>query len=364
MSEIHFDQDGEPNDPHVNCAEIRWRYFPNPGTRGAPRIVHDKRGDGAPLYTPVDISYVELRDRVDGVPGYYRGDQVDQGRRLIPGAKPFYVSIATTSRSAVGGGGNEELVRHLVESNTRQSETLINQLAGVMREQRKAMKETRKLVRVMATADLRDMLKRLELTQNDEDEDEDDEEEDDVETQVGADGVVKDIKDITNQVFSAFETWMLDRAAQRAEAAKARPTTVEPPTVSSTPLAGATPPATLNPPRASSPTPPPSSPPPVGSPTPPPSSPPPASSPLEMPATTEVRNAASPVPTPAQAQHLMAILNALQPAERTVARAVVHRMTAEQRAHWLTELSALTVEQAVEMVRSMIPDRTKKESES
>jgi hypothetical protein len=77
-----------------------------------------------------------------------------------------------------------------------------------------------------------------------------------------------------------------------------------------------------------------------------------------------VRNAASPVPTPAQAQHLMAILNALKPAERTVARAVVHRLSAEQRAHWLTELSALTVDQAVEQVRSMIPTRTEKESES
>ena len=60
----------------------------------------------------------------------------------------------------------------------------------------------------------------------------------------------------------------------------------------------------------------------------------------------------------------MAILNALQPNERTIARAVVHRMNAEQRAEWLGRLSALTVDQAVELVRSMIPDRAKKESES
>ncbi|KAB2882578.1 MAG: hypothetical protein F9K40_23405 [Kofleriaceae bacterium] len=70
------------------------------------------------------------------------------------------------------------------------------------------------------------------------------------------------------------------------------------------------------------------------------------------------------MPTPEQAAHLMAILHALNPDERAVAKAVVKRMSNEQRAHWLAELSPLTVDQAVELVRSMIPARTKKESES
>jgi hypothetical protein len=61
----------------------------------------------------------------------------------------------------------------------------------------------------------------------------------------------------------------------------------------------------------------------------------------------------------------MAILQALEPDERKVARAVVQRMTGDQRAHWLDELSVLTVEQAVELVRSMMPPlRTRKDSES
>jgi hypothetical protein len=350
MSEIHFDQDGEPNEPHADCTEIRWRYFPNPGTRGAPRIVHDKRSDGAPLYTPVDISYLELRERVDGMSGYYRGDQVDQSRRLIPGVKPFYVSIAATARNAAGGGTSDELVRHLVESNTRQSETLINQLSAVMREQRKTMKETRKVMRVIATADLRELFKRFADATPIEDQDND--EEDEEQGQDASDGVAKDIKDITHQVFSAFETWMLDRAAQRADVAKTRVTVLASADSEPTPPPAA-PPAPVATMAPSSP--------PAQSPSSPPSS---AAAPTLAAAPAEIRNAVSPVPTPEQAQHLMAILNALQPAERTIARTVVHRMTNEQRAHWLGELSALTVEKAVELVRSMIPDRTKKESES
>lgn len=182
MSEIHFDQEGEPNEPHPSCTEIRWRYFPNPGTRGAPRIVHDKRNGGAPLYTPVDVSYVELRDLVDSVAGYYRGDQVDQARRLIPSVKPFYVTIAAMPRNATGGGAADDLLgllRHFADANTRQSETLVNQVAAVMREQRKTLRETRKVMRVVATADLREVLAKYAATMNapsDEDDDDDDDE--------------------------------------------------------------------------------------------------------------------------------------------------------------------------------------------
>jgi hypothetical protein len=78
------------------------------------------------------------------------------------------------------------------------------------------------------------------------------------------------------------------------------------------------------------------------------------------PAETEARNQAAATPTPEQAKHLLAILNGLQPDERKVARAVVQKMTADQRAHWLGELSLLTVENAVALVRSMIPTQAKK----
>ncbi len=377
MSEIHFDQEGEPNEPHPSCTEIRWRYFPNPGTRGAPRIVHDKRNGGAPLYTPVDVSYVELRDLVDSVAGYYRGDQVDQARRLIPSVKPFYVTIAAMPRNATGGGAADDLLgllRHFADANTRQSETLVNQVAAVMREQRKTLRETRKVMRVVATADLREVLAKYAATMNapsDEDDDDDDDEEETEDEDASA-GVLGDIKDLTTQVVSAFETWMLDRQAQRAEAAKARtaqptpapepvpapsPPAASPESTTPPPSPPAPPPAApIPPPASSAPTAPPAAP------TPPPTSSAPATS--EPAASAETRNAGSPVPTPEQSAHLMAILHRLQPSERTIARAAVHRMPSDQRAHWLAELSRLTVDQAVELVRSTIETRTKKESES
>lgn len=368
MSEIHLDQDGEHNEPHERCTEIRWRVFSNPGSRGAPRIVHDRRNGGAPLYTGSAPSYLEFRDSVDGQPGYYRGDQVDENRRVIPDAKPFYVTITAEPRNAAQGGTSDDLVKHLVDSNTRQSETLINQLGNIMREQRKTMRETRKMMRVVATADLRELFKQYAAAvEKHDDEDEEDEDDDELEEAPG--DVWGDIKDMFGQVSAAIEAWMLDRQAQRAASPPSASTPAAPPPPPAAPPPS--PAATIS--TAAAPPPPIAAPPPA-----PASSTPAAPAPISetsatapsapLPDTTpaEVRNAASAsaMPTPVQAAHLMAILHALQPSERTIARAVVHRMNAEQRAHWLGQLSALSVEKAVELVRSMIPDRTKKESES
>jgi hypothetical protein len=60
-------------------------------------------------------------------------------------------------------------------------------------------------------------------------------------------------------------------------------------------------------------------------------------------------------PTLEQWAHLYAIKAQLSPLEATIAQAAVVRMTPEMRAQWLAELSALSVEAAVEVVRSMIP---------
>ena len=60
-------------------------------------------------------------------------------------------------------------------------------------------------------------------------------------------------------------------------------------------------------------------------------------------------------PTPQQWAQLLAIRASLSPREAAIAQTVVVRMTPEMRAQWLAELSALSVEQAVEVVRSMIP---------
>ena len=68
------------------------------------------------------------------------------------------------------------------------------------------------------------------------------------------------------------------------------------------------------------------------------------------------RNAAPVVePTVEQWAHLFAIRARLSPREATIANTVVARMPPELRAQWLAELSALSVDEAAEIVRSLIP---------
>ena len=67
-------------------------------------------------------------------------------------------------------------------------------------------------------------------------------------------------------------------------------------------------------------------------------------------------------PTPEQWAHLYAIRARLSPREAAIAQAVVVRMPAELRAQWLAELSMLCVEEATEVVRSMIPKSPPKQA--
>ncbi|MCA9678396.1 MAG: hypothetical protein KC464_25445, partial [Myxococcales bacterium] len=89
----------------------------------------------------------------------------------------------------------------------------------------------------------------------------------------------------------------------------------------------------------------------------------PASSPTTAAPTTPATSAPTESPrnaqvTPEQLAHLLAIRARLAPREAAIADAVVTRMPPDVQASWLTELSALTVDQAVEVVRAMIPKPT------
>lgn len=71
-------------------------------------------------------------------------------------------------------------------------------------------------------------------------------------------------------------------------------------------------------------------------------------------ATTGSPRNAQPSPTPAQWQHLYEVREGLSPKERAIAENAITRMTPELLAQWLAELSALSVDDAVRMIRSMI----------
>ena len=69
---------------------------------------------------------------------------------------------------------------------------------------------------------------------------------------------------------------------------------------------------------------------------------------------TDVATTTPPVPTPAQMAHLVAIREQLDPKERAIAEAAIKKMTSEQLAHWLEELSAQSVEDATATIRDLI----------
>jgi hypothetical protein len=65
------------------------------------------------------------------------------------------------------------------------------------------------------------------------------------------------------------------------------------------------------------------------------------------------RNAAL-SPTPDQWEHLHAIRERLSPRERAIAENAIMRMDAEVLTQYLAELSAMSVEQGVTLIRTMI----------
>ncbi|KAB2887934.1 MAG: hypothetical protein F9K40_20915, partial [Kofleriaceae bacterium] len=128
MSELHFDAEGEPVKVPADADELRVRRFRKPGERGACEVVHG--GDGAPLFVPTDITYLEFRKLVDNVPGRYRLDPVDASRRACSGAVPLYVTIDPSRNTSAAADDRDalsrELVRAHVEMMRNNNETMSN----------------------------------------------------------------------------------------------------------------------------------------------------------------------------------------------------------------------------------------------
>lgn len=328
MSELAFDANGEPVTFPATAEELRVRLFRNPGMRGACEVVHDK--EGGALYIPVDTTYLEFRQRVDGVPGRYRLDPVDAQRKVLSNATPAYVTISSAPRNSASASGPDErdsLIRDLVRANVEMATAISDRFANVM-------DRFANVVEVAVGA----KQARLEPvpvvpTDPDDGDDEDDGDEEDADQNMTLE-TVKTVERIAAKGFEALNKWIMSRAMRPSET----PATAVPPTPAPTSTAAPAAPAVAgaNP-----------------SPNPPPSAPAPAPA-------TETRNVApfpAPItqPTPSQFAHIAAIRDALDPDEQLVCDAVVLKLSDEQRAHWLGELCAMTVEQAVAQVRMLMP---------
>ena len=358
MSELAFDANGDPITFPAEAEELRVRRFRNPGMRGACEVVHDR--DGSPLYVAVDAGYVEFRKVVDGVPGRYRLDPVDASRRVIANSTPAYITITEAARSAAtttASDDRDSVIRELARANADMTKTIADRFASVMQA----------AADLLRAADGAGLPKREPAApapvddRDEEDEDLDDDEED----------AAPDVASLVAQILPTIQMWLATRAAPSAVPPAAAP--------ASAPLPGPAPAPAAAPVMASGestaaagvvaqagaaggsgaqvePA--------TADITPAAAAAAEKDAPAAVAGTAEARNAGA-TPSPAQTAHLLAIHGALSPEEKRVAQLVVTRMQPEVRAQWIAELSGMTVKQAVELVRSMIPTvRGGKESDS
>ena len=341
MSELHYDADGEPAKLPATAEEFRVRRFRKPGERGACEIVHG--ADGAPLYVTVDTTYNEFRTLVDGVAGRYRLDPVDAGRAVCKDAVPMYVTIDPARRNS-GGQGDEPsgMVRELMRANVEMMRANVEMTKHVTERLAGIMSATSEILRAADGANLprREPLPPLPAAEVDDPDDEDDDDQDPVNPLAIA------LARLLEQATPMLGAYMADRMARerRAQAAGA--------------------PAASSPAPAAAPVPEPAAPA-APTPTPVPAAPAAPADAAAAPAA-DLRNgaASSPpaAPTPEQIQHLFAVRAKLTDAEQRVVMAAIPRMDPTARAEWMATVCALSVDDAAELVRSMMPPlRTKKE---
>jgi hypothetical protein len=336
MSELHYDADGEPANLPATAEEFRVRRFRKPGERGACEIVHG--ADGAPLYVAVDTTYNEFRTLVDGVAGRYRLDPVDAGRAVCKDAVPMYVTIDPARRNS-GGQGDEPsgMVRELMRANVEMMRANVEMTKHVTERLAGIMSATSEILRAADGANLprREPLPPLPVTEVDDQDDEDDDDQDPVNPLAIA------LARLLEQATPMLGAYLADRMARERRAQAAAP-------------------AASSPAPAAAPAPEPAAP---AAPTPTPS--PPAAEATAAPAADLRNGAASPppaAPTPEQIQHLFAVRAKLTDAEQRVVMAAIPRMDPTARAEWMATVCALSVDDAAELVRSMMPPlRPKKE---
>lgn len=331
MSELAFDKEGEPIELHEDCEVLRVRRFRNPGMRGTCETVRED--DGAPLYVAADCTFLEFKRLVSSEPGFYRLDQCDVRRQPVPDAAPAYVSITEGHRnsgSPLTEDPRDVVIRELARTNADMCRTISTQASDMMRAAAEILRAADG-----AKLPLRQPPPPAEVREDDEEE-EDDDEDDDLEPPASMWTVIE-------QMLPTLQAWLASQVSKRA------PSSTPPPAAAPAPAPAPTPaPAPAAAPAAA----PSSISAAAGS-----SAPPKPAAPVEPAPTTVVEDAGirNAAPTPEQIAHLFAIRAKLTPREAAIADAVVLRMSADVQAQWLAELSALGVDEAVEVVRSMIP---------
>jgi hypothetical protein len=369
MSQLAFDKDGQPFQFSPQLHTLSVRRFRNPGGRGTCEVVRDEDGD--PLHVPGDSTLGEFRAAVGYVSGLYRLDQHDEGGDEIPDVPPAYVVIDPPRNGLLSGSADPlVVVRDLAHAHADVAKTLASTNAGMMQAATENMRVSigaglgnRRVLGLLANA-----AGAIDVASKDEDDDEEDgdddlDNEDDDAPQGPAPAgpgdplaalgmlapLIQPLLPKIGEAIGVLAADFLNRYKAARPAAASSSTTAHATEAATAPPPGGAPASEAAAGSGAGTAVPPPSPDAAPSPAPPTTAPAEGAAP---PVESEVRNAA---PTGAQIAHLLAVRAHLTENEVAVIDESIARMDGPTRMWWLGELSALSVEQAVERVRSMLP---------
>ncbi len=370
MSPLAFDKQGKPFAWHTRTAKLRVRLFRTPSSRGTCSQVLDASGN--PQFVDAHIEYPEFRRVVGNVPGLYRLDQCDEDGVEIEGAPPGYVSIEQLRNAAPTDDAHGDVsALAIIDRLVATQERLIATQAEVMKQmasQHAAMLAAgAEVMRApyRAAPPTPAELRNAEATADDEiDDDNDGEQLDDSNPWNPMLRMLEPhLPQLGAFLYQKFVEFVQRKPSAPAAAPPAATSTPMPAPVAATVVTTA--PETAREPvdviagfeaedvfeaeeveldaaqiaNAA----------PV-----PPAAP---SAPATESATTiasATATAMPPVPTPEQLAHLCTIRERLSPKERAIAENAMARMDSAMLTHWLTELSAMSVEDAATTIRTVV----------
>ena len=368
MSPLAFDKQGKPFAFQRRTKKLRVRLFRNPSARGTCCQVLD--ADGQPLYVDPETDYAEFRKAVGHVPGLYRLDQCDEDGNELDDAQAAYVSVdvARNAQTADGGTGDVNplvIIQQMAAIQADVMKTMAAHQAALLAATAEIMRAPYRPAPLAAPAP--DLRNAEGSDGTDADDDRDDEIEDEPQPESTLISVARMVDATMPNMAAQLGEFLYEKVVELIGKKKKRITSAD---AMPAPAAAPTAPGASH--GASRPT--------VTADTVPVASPahehvayaePPASvAPVPTPTsvvagTGEQLEAAVPsaadevsetsaVPTPAQMAHLLAIRERLDAKERAIAEAAIQRMTQEQLAHWLGELSELSIEDATTTIRELI----------
>jgi hypothetical protein len=323
-SELAFNKDGEPFAVPETVKE--WRARRLRGGRGAPELLYAP--DGTPLTVDVEATMEELCEAV-GTTGRVRLDPIDENGKIVPNVGPAYVHVTASPRNASTEsvpdapvlGATDHAIRELVRANIELARTNSELAKSVATQQPDLVLAAAEILRA---ADGAGLPRREGLAPPY------DEDEEAVDDPVPPPKSALEI--LAEQLGPLLQMWGMKMGL---------PVPVAPPSATPAPSVSVKPTAPKKPANDIA----------IDS----------ADTAAQPPASTTVQ---APTVAPDPMAHLAAIQAALTPEERTFVGGVINKLSVGDLIQWRDQLAQMTVDDAVQMIRTEIEKHAKKEKAS